>query len=65
MTTRELQEFVAKAHPGVGEYNTAEHKAIGSNLLKGGGAPANFTTGYHHLNPTIRRVETVIHPRLP
>ena len=65
MTRRELQEFIKPAHPGVGEYNTGDHKAIGSSTMKGGGAPANFTIGYHHLNPTIRRVETVIQPRLP
>ena len=32
---------------------------------KGGGAPNNFTIGYAHLNPTIRRVESVIKPRIP
>ena len=38
---------------------------MGGGLGKGGGAPSNFTIGYPHLNPTIRRVETVVASRLP
>ena len=64
-TERDLKHIVGSANPGVGAYNIEGGLALGSNLGRGGGAPNNFTLGYPHLNPTIRRVETVIQPRLP
>ena len=62
---RDLNFIVGKDNPGVGQYNTGEQKAIGTTMLKGGGAPNNFTVGYPNSNPTIRNVETVVKPRLP
>ena len=64
-TERDLKNVVGPMNPGVGQYETGANLAIGSQIGKGGGAPSNFTIGYAHLNPTIRRVDTVIKPRLP
>lgn len=64
-TERDLKHIVGKNNPGVGEYSIGDDKAINSPIGKGGGAPANFVLGLPHLNPTIRRVETVVSPRLP
>ena len=64
-TERDLKHIVGKDNPGVGAYNVGENLAIAGGLGKGGGAPSNFVVGYSHLNPTIRRVETVMNPRLP
>ena len=58
-TERDLKHIVGKDNPGVGAYNIHENKAIGTDLGKGGGAPSNFTIGYPHLNPTLRKVDTV------
>ena len=64
-TERDLKHVVGKDNPGVGQYSIGDNKAIGSSVGRGGGAPSNFVIGYSHLNPTIRRVETVIQTRLP
>ena len=58
-TERDLKHIVGKDNPGVGAYNIHENKSIGTEIGKGGGAPSNFTIGYPHLNPTLRKVETV------
>ena len=55
---RVLEHFIGIANPGVGQYETGENTALTGSMGKGGGAPSNFTIGYPHLNPTIRRVET-------
>ena len=65
MTERDLKHIIGKANPGVGAYDVEVNTAIAATGGKGGGAPGNFTLGYHHLNPTIRRVETNGEPRLP
>ena len=62
---RVLEHFIGINNPGVGAYEIAENTNITGAMGRGGGAPSNFTVGYPHLNPTIRRVETVISPRLP
>jgi len=59
-TERDLKFIVGKDNPGIGAYTIGENKAIGTSVGKGGGAPNNFTLGYSHLNPTIRRVDTVV-----
>ena len=64
-TERDLKFIIGKDNPGVGGYSIGEDKAIGSTIGKGGGAPSNFTLGYAHLNPSIRKVETYVQPRLP
>ena len=64
-TERELKHIVGKDNPGVGAYNVGENLAMAGNLGKGGGSPNNFVIGYPHLNPTIRRQATQVHPRLP
>lgn len=64
-TERDLKFIIGKENPGIGAYNIGEEKAIGSNVGKGGGAPSNFTLAYSHLNPSIRRVDTIVQPRLP
>lgn len=64
-TERDLKFIVGKDNPGIGAYSIGENKAIGSSVGKGGGAPSNFTLGYQYQNPTMRRVETVVQPRLP
>ena len=56
---------MGKDNPGIASYSIGDNLAIGSNIGKGGGAPNNFTLGYQYQNPTIRRVETVVQPRLP
>ena len=65
MTERDLKHIVGKTNPGVGAYDVEVNTAIGGAGGKGGGAPGNFTLGYHHLNPTIRRVETNLDQRIP
>ena len=63
-TERDLKHIIGRDNPGVGAYNVGENLAMAGGLGKGGGAPSNFVVGYSHLNPTIRRVETVVAPRL-
>lgn len=59
-TERDLKNIIGKDNPGIGAYDIGQNTAIGGAVGKGGGAPSNFVLGYSHLNPTIRRVETVI-----
>ena len=68
-TERDLKHIIGKDNPGVGAYSIANNQSLEGGLAKGGlrkggGAPSNFVVGYSHLNPTIRRVETVVAPRL-
>ena len=65
MTERDLKHIIGKKNPGVGAYDIEVTTAIGGTGGKGGGAPSNFTLGYPHLNPTIRRVETNLDQRIP
>ena len=60
-----MKHIVGKENPGVGAYNVGDNTAIGGSLGKGGGSPSNFVIGYPHLNPTIRRQQTQVLPRLP
>lgn len=64
-TERDLKHIVGKDNPGVGAYSIGDNLAIGTGVGRGGGAPSNFVLAYSHLNPTIRRVETVVNSRLP
>ena len=65
MSERDLKHIVGKENPGVGAYNVGDNTAISGGIGKGGGAPSNFVIGYPHLNPTIRRVDAIVQPRLP
>ena len=63
-TERDLKHIVGKDNPGVGAYQVGENTALAGGLGKGGGSPNNFVIGYPHLNPTIRRQQTQVLPRL-
>lgn len=64
-TARELDLVKNKDAPGVGLYDVNSFDELANKGLKGGGAPNNFTVLYPNLNPTIRRVDTKVTPRLP
>lgn len=64
-TVRELGDHIRGKHnPGIGEYDLTGFNAIGKTTFEGGGAPNNFTLCYKDLNPTIRKVEAKISPRI-
>lgn len=64
-TVRELGDLIRGKHnPGIGEYDLTGFNAIGKTTFEGGGAPNNFTLCYKDLNPTIRKVEAKISPRI-
>ena len=62
-TDRDLK-FVTNKNPGVGDYNMKDHLTIGVNKIQGG-APNNFLILTKNIDPTIRRVEPKMSPRLP
>ena len=60
---RELK-LVTNKHPGVGDYNMRDHLTIGVQKIQGG-APNNFLILTKNIDPTIRRVEPKMSPRIP
>ena len=53
-----------RGFPGVGDYNMKDHLTIGVQKIQGG-APNNFLILTKNIDPTIRKVEPKMPPRLP
>lgn len=63
-TARELNLEHNKSFPGVGDYNMKDHLTIGVQKIQGG-APNNFLILTKNVDPTIRKVEPKMSPRIP
>lgn len=63
-TQRDLKFEIGLKNPGVGDYNLKDHQAIGVQKIQGG-APNNFLILTKNIDPSIRKVEPKMSPRLP